>query len=213
MAEFNGWMGDGKLLLETDDLVFRGASRLSIPLREVGRVEAKDGWLEVAHGGGVARFDLGDQAPKWANAIAHPRTRIDKLDVKQGSKVAVDGVADPSFFDELRQRAQLVMDWNDFGTSTGADVFDLVFLQADEPARLGHVAAMRQRIAQNGGIWVITPKGRPELGHDPLVAAAKAAGLIDTKTARFSDTHTALKLVIPRAQRSQTTAPRPASNR
>jgi hypothetical protein len=34
-----------------------------------------------------------------------------------------------------------------------------------------------------------------------LVGSAKKAGLIDTKTARFSDTHTGLKLVVPRNKR------------
>jgi hypothetical protein len=33
------------------------------------------------------------------------------------------------------------------------------------------------------------------------IAAAIEAGLVDTKGVRFSDTHTSLKLVIPRAQR------------
>jgi hypothetical protein len=33
------------------------------------------------------------------------------------------------------------------------------------------------------------------------VAAARYAGRVDVQTARFSETHTALKLVIPKAQR------------
>jgi len=34
-----------------------------------------------------------------------------------------------------------------------------------------------------------------------VIAAAKEAGLVDVKVVRFSDTHTALKLVIPVARR------------
>jgi hypothetical protein len=33
------------------------------------------------------------------------------------------------------------------------------------------------------------------------MAAAREAGLVDTKVVSFSDTHTALKLVIPKAAR------------
>jgi hypothetical protein len=34
-----------------------------------------------------------------------------------------------------------------------------------------------------------------------VMAAAREAGLVDNKVVSFSDTHTALKLVIPKAQR------------
>lgn len=34
-----------------------------------------------------------------------------------------------------------------------------------------------------------------------VMEAAKAAGLVDVKVARFSETHTAEKLVVPIAQR------------
>jgi hypothetical protein len=195
MAEFEGWVGEGKLLLETDALIFRGAARFAVRLVDITQVEAAEGWLEIGHAGGRARFDLGAAAERWAHAIRNPRTRVDKLDVKTTSKVAVDGVSESSFIDELGTRTPHVLDVQ------STTELDLLFYQVDEPAGLTRLGVLRERIAQHGGIWVITPKGRRELGHDAIVAAAKAAGLIDTKTARFSDTHTALKLVIPRAQR------------
>lgn len=42
---------------------------------------------------------------------------------------------------------------------------------------------------------------KAEFREDDVRAAALAAGLVDVKVARFSDTLSALKLVIPRAQR------------
>lgn len=194
LGEFGSWAGEGKLLLETDELVFRGAARLAVPLKQL-QVEARDGWLEVEHPGGQARFDLGDAAAKWAHAIRNPRTRVEKLDVKPASRVAIDGVADHEFLEELRQRTPHVA-----GLEAGGEL-DLIFLAVDEPGRLRRLLALKDRIAQNGGIWVITPRGQPELAHEPVVAAGKAVGLIDSKSARFSATHTALKLVIPRSQR------------
>ena len=53
----------------------------------------------------------------------------------------------------------------------------------------------------DGGIWVVSPKGDPTIRDVDVMAAAKAAGLVDVKVARWSDTHTALKLVIPKALR------------
>ena len=209
MAEFGGWVGEGKLLLETDELIFRGAARLRIPLGDIASAEAADGWLTIEHAAGGARFDLGAAAAKWAHAIRHPRTRIDKLDVQAGKRVALVAIADEAFEGELRGRTAHVED------ASGACELDLVFYGCEEPAGLERLRALRERIASHGAIWLIAPKGRPELGHEPVVAAAKAAGLIDTKTARFSATHTALKLVIPRAQRPgiQTATSRPASQK
>ena len=44
-------------------------------------------------------------------------------------------------------------------------------------------------------------KGRKDLTEGDVRAAGKAAGLVDVKVVRFSDTHTAEKFVIPVADR------------
>ena len=49
---------------------------------------------------------------------------------------------------------------------------------------------------------MVSPKGKGALVKDTdVMAAAREAGLVDTKVVSFSDTHTALKLVIPVAKR------------
>jgi hypothetical protein len=198
MAELGDWVGHGRLLLETDELVFRGAQRAAVPLASIRSARAQDGWLIVEHRGGIDRFDLGDLAESWANAITHPRARIDKLDVKPTSRVAVIGVKDDDFLAELRQRAASVEE------SDAVENVDLIFYAVDDVLDLERLPALRQRIVPAGAVWLIHPKGDPELKHEPLVAAAKRAGLIDTKTARFSATRTALKLVVPKAERPKT---------
>jgi hypothetical protein len=186
---------EGRLLLETDDLIFRGEPRLVVPLATIARADARAGWLEIEHARGVARFELGDAAEKWAHAINNPRTRIDKLDVKPGSRVAIVDLDDEDFLEELRQRT---------GPSDGPPSqrdYDLIFFGVTTPAALPRLNALRARIAPAGAVWIITPKGVPSLSHGPVVAAARAAGLVDVKTARFTATHTALKLMIPRDRR------------
>ena len=59
----------------------------------------------------------------------------------------------------------------------------------------------RFRPFENGALWVIRPKGRPEISEKAVMAAGKAAGLVDVKVVSFSPTHTAEKFVIPLSQR------------
>lgn len=185
----------GRLLLETDDLIFRGEPRLVVPLRTIVKAAARDGWLTIDHEDGTASFELGGAAEKWAHAINNPRSRIDKLDVKPHSRVAVIDIADAAFLTELSQRTGASP------ANPNGKAYDLVFLAVEAPAALRKLKSLRARIVPAGAIWLVMPKKVPALGHDPVVAAAREAGLVDVKTARFSDTHTALKLMIPRDQR------------
>jgi hypothetical protein len=56
-------------------------------------------------------------------------------------------------------------------------------------------------LRRDGSIWVVWPKGREELKENDIIAAAKDAGLVDVKVAKFSETLSALKLVIPLSRR------------
>jgi hypothetical protein len=56
-------------------------------------------------------------------------------------------------------------------------------------------------LKRDGSIWVVWPKGRQELKENDIIVAAKDAGLVDVKVIKFSETHSALKLVIPLARR------------
>ena len=46
------------------------------------------------------------------------------------------------------------------------------------------------------------PRGRLAVTEDTIRSAARAAGLTDIKIVRVSDTHGAVKLVIPKADRA-----------
>ena len=89
-VRFGGKVSAGKALLETDDLIFRGDFRLSIPYKSIQSLESSDGVLHVTSPQGTAQFMLGAQADKWAHKIRNPRTLLDKLDVKPGIHVLVD---------------------------------------------------------------------------------------------------------------------------
>ncbi len=125
---------------------------------------------------------------------------IDKLGVRPGDLVSVLGVEDPAFRRALAARTD---DVHDGRAAAGSD---WIFLLAPTTAALKRLPALRKRIHQAGAIWVVAPKGKGGLGYQPVLAGAKAAGLVDVKVVGFSKTHTALKLVIPVALRKQKTS-------
>ena len=192
------WESAGRALLETDELLFRGEFRLKIPLAEIRDARAKGSELTVRWSEGRAVFEIGDSAAKWADRISNPRSRIDKLDVKPGKRVAVLGITDRSFLAELRARVPK------FSTGRVAAGTDLVLFGASRESSLARLGKLRDTIAPNGAIWVIWPKGRADIHEDRVRGAALKTGLVDIKVMRFSETHGALKLVIPVANRPKT---------
>jgi hypothetical protein len=189
-VRFGGKISAGKALLETDDLIFRGDFRLSIPLKSIESLEAADGVLHVTSPAGTATFILGAQADKWAHRIRHPRTLADKLDVKPGMRVSLIGVTV-----NLEGRAGNVTE------GEAARESDLIFLGAEAAKDLAKVRPLLKAMKRNGAIWVVYPKGKKEITEIAVLEAGRKAGLVDTKIARFSDTHTAHKFVIPLANR------------
>jgi hypothetical protein len=194
-ARFGGQVSLGKALLETDALIFRGAFRLSIPLGSIQRAEAADGMLHVTSPAGTAVFGLGAQAEKWAHKIRNPRMLADKLDVKPGIRVSLCGVFDGSFREQLDART------GDIREGRPAKDSDLIFLRAEGVKDLARLTPLQTSLKRNGGIWVVYPKGQSDITESDVLKAGRQAGLVDTKIARFSDTHTAHKFVIPLARR------------
>jgi hypothetical protein len=186
---------EGTALLETDELRFRGDTRMRIALRDVSAVSTKDGTLRVEHANGVACFVLGDAAESWAEKIRSPRTLADKLGVKRGMQVAVIDVDDREVLDGLEAKgAQLVMG------SVPQDTM-MVLFRIVRPSQLATLGAMTSRISRDGAIWVVHPRGDATVADTIIFAAARDAGLTYTKVVRFSERDTAEKLVIPRSAR------------
>ena len=192
-ATFDGERAEGKAHLDTDALTFRGGFRLTIPYGEVRGAESEDGRLRVVFSGGEAVFELGTQAGAWEERILNPPSLMQKLGVKAGMRAGILGPVDSEFLDAL-SRSGVEMS----GDSEGLEV---VFVQVEEPGELSRLAETRGMIRSDGMVWVISPKGRKDLRDIEVMAAGKAAGLVDVKVARFSESHTALKFVVPKAER------------
>ncbi len=76
-----------------------------------------------------------------------------------------------------------------------------VIFAVTRTVELVRLDALKNQIKKNGAIWVLWPKGRQELKSSDVRKAAADAGLVDVKVAAFSDALSALKLVIPVANR------------
>ena len=122
------------------------------------------------------------------------RALIDKLGVHGGETVVVLGVGDAVFLDELAKRVPAFL----FQLEDSAD---LIFFAAEDKSDLEEVKNLAARIAKDGAIWLVFPKGQKHIRDTDVIAAGKSAGLTDNKVCRFSDTHTALRFCIPRVKR------------
>jgi hypothetical protein len=187
-----------KVLLETDELRVRGARPLRVRFAEITKVDVADGSLVVEWGGHALRVALGAAAAKWAERIRNPRTLLDKLGVKAGAEAVVVGDVDAALCAELASRTSLRAVRAAASVPKGAA---LVFHQADDAGALDALATIEARMARDGALWVVHPKGKGGLADTVIFAAAAAAGLAAVKVARVSETLTAEKLVIPRDRR------------
>ncbi|HEY0399166.1 MAG TPA: hypothetical protein VGF00_12305 [Acidimicrobiia bacterium] len=182
-----------KVLLETDELIFRGDFRARVPFRALTAVEPVAGGLRLVWPGGEATVDLGGQdAERWADRILHPPSLLDKLGVKDGFRLVLLDVDDDAFVAELAQRSVSI---------TGEGPADIVVWAVDEVADLARLPALAEWIHPAGALWAVWPKGRKELNENHVRGAALEVGLVDVKVARFSATHSALKLVVRKTNR------------
>jgi hypothetical protein len=187
----------GKARLEETDLVFRGEGefRFKVSFKDLQRVDARGGALYLEWADGKAVLELGDEAARWAEKIKNPPSLLDKLGVKPGQRVSVVGIEDRRFLDDLAARV------DDLTRGRAKAGSDLVLVAMSDRSDLPQLAKLREAIKATGAIWVVWPKGRQEFREDDVREFGKTAGLVDVKVARFSETLSALKMMIPRAQR------------
>ena len=200
-ATLDGEQARGKALLETTEVIFRSAGsglRARVPFAEIEDVAVAGETLTLTWRGGTLALELGAAAPKWAAKIKNPPSRIQKLGVRPGARVALVGdfAFDPSFEGEL-----VTGGVGDAAATTRTPV-DVLFYAPTTRAALDRLAALAKRLAPTGALWIVRPKGKdtPVTENDTR-RAGLAAGLVDVKVAAFSATHTAEKFVIPVAKR------------
>jgi len=136
-----------------------------------------------------------DAKPRPPERDYSHRSLLDKLGVKADQRICVLGVEDAAFLKELAAIVPSAAHGKLRNQS------DLIFLGANDLKTLARIKSLEPHISRGGAIWVIYPKGQKHIREADVMAAGKSAGLTDNKVCRFSETHTALRFVIPLARR------------
>ncbi len=194
IAWLDGQVSEGKAQLESEQVIFRGEFKITVPFHSIRRLSESEGKLSIFFGAGTLVLDLGGLAPKWEHKIRNPKPLLDKLGVKPGMKVSVQGVRDAGFLKGLVQKDIQV-------SKKRAKMSDIIFLQVDSKSDLRFVHSAAKNLVQNGALWIIYPKGKQELKQKDIFKAGKSANLVDVKIVSFSSTYSALKFVIPVSMR------------
>ena len=190
-VRFGKETSEGRALLETSEVLFRGAFRLKIPFATIKSAKAVDGELRLETASGLAIFEIGPAAEKWREKILHPKTRIEKVGLKAGAKVSLVGNFGADFLDELKSLGGSVT-----RDKVAADS-DIIFFAADSPKELNSVAKIARPLKGATALWIVYPKGQKTITENDVIAAGRKTGLKDVKVVGFSATHTALKFVLP----------------
>lgn len=188
-AQFADGADEGRLQFEADKLLFRGARRAVWTGEALKGLKAEGEDLVLADG---ARFTLGEKAAaNWAQAILHPKSRLDKLGVKAGMRVAVLGVDDADLTGELAAMGAVQVE--------DLKGLDILFYAADSAAELARIGDLVAALGERGALWVVSRKGKAATVKDvEVMAAAKGFGLVDNKVVGFSPTLTALRFTLRR---------------
>jgi hypothetical protein len=195
-ARFGKQESEGKALLETSEVLFRGDFRLKIPFATIQSVKVTEGELQLRTPEGVAIFELGAlTAQKWREKILHPKTRIEKLGIKAGTKVSLISFEnqDKEFLKEIESAKAVVTPTNQAPPKD----CDAIFLWIGSNKQLTQVAKIARGMLGAVALWIVYPKGQLHITEGDVLSAGRKAGLTDIKVVGFSATHTALKFVIP----------------
>src|SRR5260370_8651776 len=88
-VELGKQQSEGKALLETSELLFRGGFRLKIPFSTIKSAKAADGELRLETAEGLAVFHLCAAAEKWRDKILYPKSLIENLGITPQAQISL----------------------------------------------------------------------------------------------------------------------------
>ncbi len=177
-----------KVHLDGQHLQVQGGRRLKLALSEITRAEAAGDELRIR--AGTQSFALrlpAGQAAKWAAKILNPPSLATKLGLKPGRSLQLVG----ELPDEITGTATGAAASARMPARLSADIAIVALPPAREAAVITAAAA---RLPKDSALWFVYRKGEAFNG-DAVIAAARKAGLKDTKVARISETHTGLRFI------------------
>lgn len=186
---------NGKAVLESTEIIFRGDIRLKILFSEIQELTATAEALRIRTPRGTAVFGIGDLAEKWRHKIANPKSMLEKLGIKPSQEITVLGKFEVKFLSDLKKTT---------GKSPQTKITArtaCIFLLADSAKELTALKATAGKMTGSIALWVVYPKGQKGITENDVRTAGLKAKLVDVKVVSFSSAHTALKFVIPKSKR------------
>ncbi len=178
-----------KVLLETHDLIVRGALRRSVPIANLRDVSVQNDELHFSVNGDPVSLALGSTlAQRWAKAIATPPASLaSKLGISSTSRLKILGEIEG---DELMTAIAE-------SASTDGNGANLILASVKTPLDLEHaLARLPKRPAELVPLWIVYPKGNVGgFGETSVRETLRRRGFIDTKVASVSSRLTALRFI------------------
>ncbi len=175
-----------KALLESHDLILRGAVKKTLPVRELSDPRTMNDQLVFEHAGQSYSLSLPTgQAAKWLKKLTtEPPSLAAKLGVDATHKALVSGQAG-----DAALKAAL-----DGVTTTDPHEAAIGIAIVGQPDELSDALANLLKTLPAAPVWIVFPKGaKSPLPESAVRTHLHALGLVDTKTCAVSDTLTALR--------------------
>lgn len=180
-----------KAHLDSATLELTGGKKLKLPLASVKSATVDGDLLKIAAGATKFSLALGaKEAEAWRKKILNPPSLADKLGFKPDKTVALIGPLPPEIADAAKTAKSTTAAAKP-GKTIAADIAALMLAPAKEEQL---IVASSRALAPASALWLVYEKGRAVNGDD-VIALARKAGLKDTKVARVSETHAALRFI------------------
>lgn len=180
---YGGTTGEGRALLESDELILRGAVKARLPRASLSNARVEGDDLTIDTPAGPLRLGLGAvEAGRWLTALAKPApTLADKLGVKPGVTIWSRRVdADPALAAALAGATAASPDQAALGVA--------VVETADE---------LEEVLARKGAgaapLWLIYRKGAHAFGDAAIRRRMRELGFVDSKSCAVSPAFTATR--------------------
>lgn len=178
--------GEARVHLDSEMLTIGPPFRMKLTLSGLGASSGKDG-LTLAQGTERILIAMSEkEAATWLKSILDPPSLADKLGVKAGLAMTLVGALP----DEIVAASKGAAVLKTLPTKLDAALTITAIRSLD----LKLLAALVAALPAKGAVWLVYEKG--VLKGDALIFAARDAGLKDTKVAKISETHAALRFIL-----------------
>lgn len=191
ICDLNGEIAEVKVLLESTEIIVRGALRARIPRADIEGWIVDNDILEITAGEQRLRIDFGsNEAKLWAVALSKPiPTLAQKLGVDTNRRAYVVGQV---------EEVELELALLDGTASEISEAAMIIAILMTEMDLINAVALARSR--PNCPIWCVHGKGKSATVKDgDIRSAMRAAGFSDSKTSGISDKMTATRYLLKKA--------------